>query len=309
MGDLRLEQYFQGLEYLVRVSRRDARQVLLENQSPVAHPYFTEYERIRKICLKILRDEGSSVFDSDSGEINGFLYYLPDLWEDYLEKNMRAALALPDRSAADVFLLSQAEKLGGSSATGTRFIGGNSIPDYVLTRRKAGSKMERLQSTVLILDAKFKPGYETCLQAERLTRFEEDVRKALRDVIAKDAVGFCLVFPIDREWRSETGEGYARYFAAEHYNDMPVYLLPFTVPHCEDGAGFSKWRELLQEQEDRFRSAFLRISEDACVRYERRACAKQAMRLLEKLPRGEWAKALSELARKVEKTDGEEPTA
>ncbi|MBR1382543.1 MAG: hypothetical protein IJ555_01830 [Ruminococcus sp.] len=57
-------------------------------ENPISHPYYTEYEDIRKICLSILRGEGVSVMSGSGDEISGILYYIPDLWEEYLESKM-----------------------------------------------------------------------------------------------------------------------------------------------------------------------------------------------------------------------------
>lgn len=67
------------------------------NLRPIAHPYFTEYEHLRIICLKILRADGISIFgDNFEQETKGILFYVPDLWEDYLqEKVIQKATAPP----------------------------------------------------------------------------------------------------------------------------------------------------------------------------------------------------------------------
>jgi 5-methylcytosine-specific restriction endonuclease McrBC regulatory subunit McrC len=63
--------------------------LLFKNMKPISHPYYMEYEALRVTCMKILRDTGISFFDGDSEETShGILFYIPDLWEMYLEREV-----------------------------------------------------------------------------------------------------------------------------------------------------------------------------------------------------------------------------
>lgn len=42
----------------------------------------------------ILRKLGISMFGYDDEKVQGILYYIPDLWEDFLEKYMSSELSL-----------------------------------------------------------------------------------------------------------------------------------------------------------------------------------------------------------------------
>ncbi len=52
------------------------------------HPYYTEYEPLRKICLKILNREGLSYKDTNE-KVHGVLFDGAWLWEEYLNTLLR----------------------------------------------------------------------------------------------------------------------------------------------------------------------------------------------------------------------------
>lgn len=57
--------------------------VMSQNQQIIHHPYFTEYEILRRICLQILRKEGITYGKKDN-KIYGLLFDGAWLWEEYL---------------------------------------------------------------------------------------------------------------------------------------------------------------------------------------------------------------------------------
>ena len=67
--------------------------LLMENLRPVSHPYYQPYERMRQLCVRIFRREGVQALLHDETEnVEGFLIYLPDLFEDYVESVLYAGL-------------------------------------------------------------------------------------------------------------------------------------------------------------------------------------------------------------------------
>jgi 5-methylcytosine-specific restriction endonuclease McrBC regulatory subunit McrC len=66
-------------------SRNARMQVVAKNLHPVTHPYYTEYEELRKICIAILQHKKLSYGDSDK-PIAGILFDGASLWEEYLAK-------------------------------------------------------------------------------------------------------------------------------------------------------------------------------------------------------------------------------
>jgi 5-methylcytosine-specific restriction endonuclease McrBC regulatory subunit McrC len=59
--------------------------VMQKNQNPIKHPFFTEYEPLRKICMRLLRQEGISLKGQDpQQQVYGVLFDAAWMWEEYL---------------------------------------------------------------------------------------------------------------------------------------------------------------------------------------------------------------------------------
>lgn len=66
-------------------ARNDRQAIIRENSKPVSHPFFTRYQDLQKICLRILRHQKIKYGANDS-RINGILFDASWLWEEYLAK-------------------------------------------------------------------------------------------------------------------------------------------------------------------------------------------------------------------------------
>jgi 5-methylcytosine-specific restriction enzyme subunit McrC len=74
----------QQIFYATPSYQKNARiNVIQQNQKTVHHPYFTEYETLRKICLQILNKEGIS-FGKEKDKVYGLVFDGAWLWEEYL---------------------------------------------------------------------------------------------------------------------------------------------------------------------------------------------------------------------------------
>jgi len=62
---------------------RDRHQLILKNYKRVTHPFFTEYEPLRKLCIQILTNEGLS-YHNTPNKVYGLLIDASWLWEEYL---------------------------------------------------------------------------------------------------------------------------------------------------------------------------------------------------------------------------------
>ena len=69
--------------------------VILSNSKPFAHPYFTEYALLQKICLRILRREQLS-FGQEKDNIYGLLFDGAWLWEEYLNTFLKEDFEHPE---------------------------------------------------------------------------------------------------------------------------------------------------------------------------------------------------------------------
>lgn len=64
-------------------ARRERERVVGQNLRPLRHPYFSEYEPLRELCLRILRRDALKYGNADDA-IHGVLFDGAWLWEEYL---------------------------------------------------------------------------------------------------------------------------------------------------------------------------------------------------------------------------------
>jgi 5-methylcytosine-specific restriction enzyme subunit McrC len=69
--------------------------IITANLKPVAHPYFTEYSALQKICLKILRHE-KITFGNEKDKVYGLLFDGAWLWEEYLNTILKENFIHPE---------------------------------------------------------------------------------------------------------------------------------------------------------------------------------------------------------------------
>lgn len=62
---------------------QDRNRIINKNTRPVAHPFYSEYTSLQKLCLKILRHDEIS-YGNNTDEIYGVLFDAAWLWEEYL---------------------------------------------------------------------------------------------------------------------------------------------------------------------------------------------------------------------------------
>ena len=61
----------------------------------IAHPYYTEYTMLQKICLKILRHE-NIIFGNKKDKIYGLVFDGAWLWEEYLNTILHEIFIHPE---------------------------------------------------------------------------------------------------------------------------------------------------------------------------------------------------------------------
>ncbi|MBQ9875099.1 MAG: hypothetical protein IJM30_11625 [Thermoguttaceae bacterium] len=91
------------IEATPRYEPRDRRKIVEANKkNPVRHAYFREYDALRRLCLLILRREGSWI-GSGSRQLSGVLFDGAWLWEEYVGSLINEAFYHPmnkDRKGA-----------------------------------------------------------------------------------------------------------------------------------------------------------------------------------------------------------------
>lgn len=59
---------------------------------PISNPLYETYEQLRCLCLRILDEQGSTFLNEEENLQNSFLFYSPDLWENYVERQILSRL-------------------------------------------------------------------------------------------------------------------------------------------------------------------------------------------------------------------------
>ncbi|WAM08284.1 5-methylcytosine restriction system specificity protein McrC [Mycoplasmopsis cynos] len=121
-SDIEMKRLIDNLSFNTEHWKYSLKTTIMKNLNSISHPFYIEYESLRKICLNILRNEGISVFNGDnSNKVKGVLFYIPTLWEIYLEEFLKS----------DEYTLSSQEKIEIIDYKGKRKFKQTTLLDYV----------------------------------------------------------------------------------------------------------------------------------------------------------------------------------
>jgi hypothetical protein len=214
-------------------SNTNVKNILKNNVKAISHPYFTEYEELRITCLRILRDEGISIFDGESeNSTQGILFYLPELWEKFLE-NKLIKEALPE----EIEMRSQFEikNFDGKQPT---------YPDYVFFHHK--------DKPFMILDAKCKPKWEEAADDRSLSDVMEDYNKCIRDMVAANSHATGVIFPTNKTYEDGELDRILCHRISEYNKWDMFYTVPVSIPYVEEDDTYfdweSKFNKIIQEE-------------------------------------------------------------
>ena len=79
-NDLNIRCILEGIRNEIGYNPMGIQFLIKNNQKTISHPYFIEYEDLREICLKILREEALSIWEAGKERTKSILFYFPDLW-------------------------------------------------------------------------------------------------------------------------------------------------------------------------------------------------------------------------------------
>ena len=206
--------------------------IINKNLKPIAHPYFTEYEKLRIICLRILRNEGISIFDGESSdETQGILFYLPELWEKFLEDKLITP-ALHDGIKMES--QKQIDNFGSIEKDEYEYkYNQPTYPDYVFFDKN---------KPLMILDAKCKPRWECVFDNKSSVRdVMEDYNKCIRDMVATNTHATGVIFPTNMCY-DETEANRVLCHRISEYNPVDMfYTIPISVPTVEENDLYFDW--------------------------------------------------------------------
>ena len=249
-NDSDLKAIIEVLKCEIGYDSLNSKDLIKENNKPISHPYFMEYEDLRRICIKILRDEGISIWDAEEEKTKSILFYIPDLWELYLEDKIR------ERGEIGPDLYTQGKTpdgdqairiFGDLSAKKNRDFTKATYPDFIFFDEK---------DPYLILDAKFKTGWSSSLDikegSSRISNLD-DYDKCIRDMNSVNANATGIIYPTN-----EIPSGESDYFDEESishrisvYNQKAMfYTFPILVPDAYKESRYTEWKKLFDRYVD-----------------------------------------------------------
>lgn len=201
--------------------------VVSKNLKPISHPYYTEYEELRLICLRILRNEGISIFDAENNaeKTKSILFYLPDLWEKYLEKKF-IENKMSVKTQEEVYIW------GPKFKQKTR-------PDFIFYND---------EKQYMILDAKFKRAWGDAIEKGTLSDILNDYDKAIRDAVDINALATGVIFPVNScDMKESCGHQLSKVNTLYRFYTFPV-CVPYSKKETDkDKISYIEWKELFDK--------------------------------------------------------------
>lgn len=226
----------------------NAIELINKNAKVIAHPYYTEYEQLRKTCIKILRNEGISFFDGeDDSNTRGVLFYIPDLWELFIEDKLNEYIKNEYKCIAQAKVMN----FGYTDSDDDNKVKycKETFPDYVFFKRIKESLPfgePIFDEPFMILDAKFKPSWEAVYKDNAIDL--EDYTKCLRDMVAINAHASGVIFPTHE---NVTFDDRILKHRISKFNDIDTfYAFPISVPMVES-MDYNEWKAKFEKNIER----------------------------------------------------------
>lgn len=226
-----LKHTIDSLAVEIGYQEKRAGAVISKSLKPISHPYYTEYEQLRVVSLKILRDSGISIFDEAQDEDSQTLFfYIPRLWEDYAAECIRLRLkGCEMKFTPDIYVFGEKDRSGSYKFTK------RTDPDYVFYHEGA---------PFMMLDAKFKPKWSVIAETGELAAKgndgTEDYDKCLRDMVSINASAAGVVFP------TSAGKVCISKDISRYNFGSKFYLFGIPIPSVED-MSYSDWKQAFDE--------------------------------------------------------------
>ena len=195
-------EVLQQLQYLAPHYRDKSLKGIIEAANvPVTSIYFAEYEGLRSICIDILNGLCLSIYTGSNeleDDVDSMLFYVPDLWEVYVEDLLRSVYA-KDPSQGNYpngKVSSQNEYWAlyekGKSDKGKKGCFVNR-PDFIVEDEK---------KVLMVLDAKYKPVWSEFKKNESWV--SDDVRQVLSYGMITGAKKVGVIYPIEPDDEKKT---------------------------------------------------------------------------------------------------------
>lgn len=224
-----LMRYIEYLSVQISAQKTDLLSLVRNNEKVIAHPYYTEYEQLRIICLKILRDEGISLFDGSSDlETKGILFYLPELWEMFLDDQViEPCMQKETRCEAQC----RVDNFGYKNENGYKYKQ-ETYPDYLFFSKEC---------PFMVLDAKCKPKWERVFDESSISEVLDDYNKCIRDMVAANVHATGVIFPTNRG--DAINEKSMRHTISQYNKEDFFYTIPIYVPVVQEKENYLNWKD------------------------------------------------------------------
>lgn len=238
--------------------------IMRKNQQRIHQPYYQPYEKLRQTCFRVLRHMGFSVFSGEEEEVEGILFYVPDLWELYVKEKLDTWLEeinveLKFQETVDIWGKEKQSKPQKKTEDNQDSKSEKKInytqdirPDFILKSNK---------EPFMILDAKYRPGWENPMKGGKLGRedfrgdyeksggedFLGDYDKCIRDMnsIGAHATGVVFPYALDKE-KAEDNEIIKHYIS--QYNKIDrFFTFPFRIPKSTDKETYEKYETWMED--------------------------------------------------------------
>ena len=196
------------------------RKIMEQCSRQIAQPYYYGYEKLRQTCLMILKHIGISIFDgSNDDTTEGILFYMPDLWEDFLENVMREKIKKCElRAQKEVRVYKERNQYIHKT-----------YPDFIFYRNNC---------PVFVLDAKFKKKWENEFDLN-------DYTKCIRDMNSLNVHATGVIYPVQGEanWSEED----VKHPVSEYNQKDCFYKFPIYVPDSTEIGNYEEWFDAFDE--------------------------------------------------------------
>ena len=230
-NDLNIRCILEGIRNEIGYNTMGIQFLIKNNQKTISHPYFIEYEDLREICLKILREEALSIWEVGKERTKSILFYIPDLWELYLEDILKQDKELKN----DVYTQGETPEsdkqlkiFGEYNKTDNKNFKKNIYPDFIFFDE---------ETPYFILDAKFKEGWKKSIKGKIPDFGLEDYSKCIRDMNSINAHATGVIFPANIEKGDDIN--YSDLKKLQHsiskYNQWDCfYTIPVYIPDTKN---------------------------------------------------------------------------
>ena len=215
---------------------------VMQNLHPITGPYYTDYEKLRKLCLSILRDENvnANIYGDTAADefAHGITFYVPDLWEMYLERFLPAK----GLKCQDKLRYYQAFDNVCNEKDGIMKVLKENYPTIIPTIRPDFVYYNKEEKPIFILDAKFRV-------YEKEKEMIDDLKKLRRDMAIYTLAFFPpklkggLILPISKGDEEVGGifEG------VDEGIRLDTQLFTVTVPATNGDNDYSAWCKDFEE--------------------------------------------------------------